>query len=255
MDIARTPSTADGNPQMADAPPQPKAPTLIQRADYTPYPWLVPEVSLRFDLGIQRTRVEAALTVQRNAKSGSIDRFIRLNGDGLTALEVRVDGQVVTGWSMDGGDLTLELPGESHLLEVVTEIDPSANTQLMGLYASSGMLCTQCEAEGFRRITFFPDRPDVLSTYRVHMKGQQAAFPALLSNGNLVDSGDAGDGTHWAEWHDPWPNACHPICSRWWRVIWWSTATPSPPLAGARSIWASMSAKAIWNARRTRWIR
>ncbi|MFM6933506.1 MAG: aminopeptidase N, partial [Novosphingobium sp.] len=88
---------------------------------------------------------------------------------------------------------------------IVTSIDPAANTQLMGLYASSGMLCTQCEAEGFRRITFFPDRPDVLSIYRVRMSGDKAAFPILLSNGNCVASGEGTDGSHWAEWHDPWP--------------------------------------------------
>src|SRR5690606_6051400 len=86
-----------------------------------------------------------------------------------------------------------------------TLIAPSANSQLMGLYASSGMLCTQCEAQGFRRITFFPDRPDVLSTYRVRMEGPKDAFPILLSNGNCTAQGDGADGNHWAEWHDPWP--------------------------------------------------
>src|SRR5690606_32527225 len=95
--------------------------------------------------------------------------------------------------------------GDSHRIEVTTEIDPSANSQLMGLFASGGMLCTQCEAEGFRRIAFFPDRPDVLSVYRVRMKGAKDQFPVLLSNGNCEASGEAGDGTHWAEWHDPWP--------------------------------------------------
>ena len=129
---------------------------------------------------------------------------IRLNGDGLTPLEVKVDGQVINSWSMDEQDLTIPLTGETHQIEVTTEIDPSANTQLMGLYASNGMLCTQCEAEGFRRITFFPDRPDVLSTYRVRMTGPRDAFPVLLSNGNRVAQGEA-DGMHWAEWYDPWP--------------------------------------------------
>ncbi|MEO0061702.1 MAG: Aminopeptidase [Pseudomonadota bacterium] len=207
MDIARTPSTADGNPQMADAAPLPKEPALIRREDYTPYPWLVPEVALHFDLGIDKTRVEAALTLHRNARAATADRFIRLKGDGLVPVEVKLDGQVVNSWSVDGGDLTVELPGDSHLLEVVTEISPSANSQLMGLYASGGMLCTQCEAEGFRRIAFHPDRPDVLSTYRVHMQGSKDQFPVLLSNGNCVASGTVeGDGgSHWAEWHDPWP--------------------------------------------------
>jgi aminopeptidase N len=204
MDIARTPSNPDGNPEMADAAPEPKEPVLIRREDYRPFPWLVPEVSLDFRLGIEKTRVKSALTVNRNAKA---DRSptIRLNGDGLTPLEVTVDGEAVNSWSMDGGDLMVTLPGDSHLIEVTTEIDPSANSQLMGLYASNGMLCTQCEAEGFRRITFFPDRPDVLSTYKVRMEGPKDAFPVLLSNGNHVARGEADDGTHWAEWHDPWP--------------------------------------------------
>ncbi|HWK41920.1 MAG TPA: aminopeptidase N [Croceibacterium sp.] len=204
MDIARTPSTPDGNPEMADAAPQPTEPLLIRREDYVPFAWLVPEVALDFELGLTRTQVRSALTVQRNARAEA-SGTIRLNGDGLTAMEVKVDGQVVNSWGMDGQDLVVPLTGDSHLIEVTSEIDPSANSQLMGLYASNGMLCTQCEAEGFRRITFFPDRPDVLSIYRVRMSGPKDAFPVLLSNGNLDAQGEGPDGTHWAEWHDPWP--------------------------------------------------
>ena len=106
---------------------------------------------------------------------------------------------------MDGADLVIVLAGEAHEIAITTRLNPAANTQLMGLYASNGMLCTQCEAEGFRRITFFPDRPDVLSVYTVHMRGPKAQFPVLLSNGNCTATGDGGDGSHWAEWHDPWP--------------------------------------------------
>jgi aminopeptidase N len=204
MDIARTPATPDGNPKMADASPEPKEPPLIRREDYRPFAWLVPEVSLDFRLGISKTRVKAAQTVHRNARAEP-SATIRLNGDGLVPLEVLVDGEAINSWSMDGDDLIVPLPGDSHLVEVMTEFDPSANTKLMGLYASNGMLCTQCEAEGFRRITFFPDRPDVLSTYRVRMEGPKAQFPVLLSNGNEVATGAGEDGAHWAEWHDPWP--------------------------------------------------
>jgi aminopeptidase N len=204
MDIARTPATPDGNPKMADAAPQPKEPPLIRREDYRPFPWLVPQVSLDFRLGLGKTRVKAALTVHRNAKAEP-SQTLRLNGDELTPLEVLVDGEAINSWSMDGSDLMVPLQGDSHLVEVTTEIDPAANSKLMGLYASNGMLCTQCEAEGFRRITFFPDRPDVLSTYTVRMEGPKDQFPVLLSNGNEVAAGEGEDGTHWAEWHDPWP--------------------------------------------------
>ncbi|WP_209349178.1 aminopeptidase N [Pontixanthobacter sp. CEM42] len=201
MDIARTP---DENPEMADAAIEPKQPPVIYRKDYKPFPWLVPATRLHFDLCAERTRITATLQVERNPAADASPTLL-LNGDGLTPLSVRVDGAEADKWAMDGDNLQLTLTGDVHEIEIVTEIDPSANTQLMGLYASNGMLCTQCEAEGFRRITFFPDRPDVLSTYTVTMTGSKAEFPVLLSNGNKAAEGENDDGTHWAEWHDPWP--------------------------------------------------
>ncbi|WP_121116107.1 aminopeptidase N [Croceibacterium ferulae] len=204
MDIARTPSTPDGNPHLADAPPLPPQPPVILREDYRPFPWLVPNVRLDFTLGLTETTIRAELEVARNPAADSTP-VLRLNGDGLTALEVLVDGEVLNSWVMEGPDLLVTLPGGAHTVGITTRIDPMANSQLMGLYASGGMLCTQCEAEGFRRIAFFPDRPDVLSTYRVRMSGPRADFPVLLSNGDLVGKGAGEDGTHWAEWHDPWP--------------------------------------------------
>ncbi len=203
MDVVRNPADPHDNPDMADAAPEPKEPPLIRREDYRPFPWLVPEVRLDFRLGLENTRIKSTLTVHRNAKAER-SPMIRLNGDGLTPLEVLVDGEAINSWSMDGDDLMIPLQDDNHLIEVTNEVDPAANSQLMGLYASNDMLCTQCEAEGFRRITFFPDRPDVLSTYTVRMEAPKAEFPVLLSNGNLVDSGE-GEGKHWAEWHDPWP--------------------------------------------------
>ena len=203
MDIATTPQNPEGNPELADAAPTPHEPPVIKREDYTPYPWLVPTTHLDFRLGLGATRVTATLTVERNPAADASSE-LRLNGDSLTAASVTVDGAPAE-WRMDGPDLIISLPGAKHSVKVVTQIDPSANTQLMGLYASNGMLCTQCESEGFRRITFFPDRPDVLSTYAVRMEGDKAAFPILLCNGNRVNAGENADGTHWAEWHDPWP--------------------------------------------------
>ena len=97
------------------------------------------------------------------------------------------------------------MPATQATIETEVEIAPAANSKLMGLYASGGILCTQCESEGFRRITFHPDRPDVLSRYTVRMSADKARFPVLLANGNLVASGDGEGGTHWAEWDDPFP--------------------------------------------------
>ncbi len=180
------------------------APPVIRREDYRPPEWLVPETRLHFELGLEQTRVRTDLTVRRNPAAPG-DAPLRLKGDGLTALGVWIDGVLTNDWAMDGDDLIVPLSGTEHEVGIETQIAPAANTQLMGLYASNGMLCTQCEAEGFRRITFFPDRPDVLSTYRVRMEGSKEAFPVLLSNGNCTDSGDLPDGRHFADWHDPWP--------------------------------------------------
>jgi aminopeptidase N len=184
------------------APPAPAAPHAIHRADYRPPDWLVPEIALDFDLDPARTRVTATLSVVRN---GVHNRPLVLDGEGLKPLSVSVDGAGFSGWLLDETGLVLDLSGDTHRIETAVEISPEQNTQLMGLYASGGLLCTQCEAEGFRRITFFPDRPDVLSRYAVRMAADKARFPVLLANGDHVGSGDLGDGRHWAEWRDPFP--------------------------------------------------
>ena len=190
---------------MNDLSGTPVAPSpVVRRADYLPPEWLVPRIALDFALSLDATRVSSVLSVQRNP-AGSGTAPLRLNGDGITAVAVSVDGHPHNAWRMDGADLVIDLSGDAHEVGIETRIDPAANTQLSGLYASNGLLCTQCEAEGLRRITFFPDRPDVLSVYSVRMSGDKAAFPVLLSNGNPVASGDNGDGTHWAQWDDPWP--------------------------------------------------
>ena len=181
-------------------------PVAIRREDYRPPEWQVPEISLDFDLGPERTRVRSQLRVERTA--GAEGSPIRLNGDGLTLVSATVDGGEAK-WRMEGGDLLIELDGPAHLLEIVTEISPRANSRLMGLYESGGILCTQCEAEGFRRITFFPDRPDVLSRFRVKMTADKGLYPVLLANGDPVAAGELANGRHWAEWHDPFPKPCY----------------------------------------------
>ncbi len=188
---------------MTDASSSPVPPVTIHRTAYRPPEWRVPEVALDFALGLEETRVTAALSVVRDADAPAP---LVLRGDALTAEAVRVDGEAWNGWRMDGPDLVVDLGDRTAaVVEVDTRIDPAANSQLMGLYASNSMLCTQCEAEGFRRITFHPDRPDVLSRYRVRMEGDKAGFPILLSNGNCVATGEGEGGTHWALWEDPWP--------------------------------------------------
>jgi aminopeptidase N len=183
-------------------------PVVIRRSDYRIPDWLVPEIALNFALDAQRTQVRARLSVTRN---GAHDRPLRLDGDGLVPREVLVDGRLLTAteWSVDDGALVVPLPDNAHLVETMVEISPVANTQLMGLYASGGLLCTQCEAEGFRRITFFPDRPDVLSRYHVRMEAGKTLYPVLLANGDPVGAGDLDDGRHWAEWNDPFPKPCY----------------------------------------------
>jgi len=190
---------------MLDAQPAtaPAAPIVHRREEYRDPDWLVPEVRIDFALDPDATRVRAQLSVER---AGDHRRPLRLEGDGLIALDVRIDGEsVADSWRLDGSALLIDLPGNAHVIETEVEIIPAKNSQLMGLYASGGILCTQCEPEGFRRITFHPDRPDVLSRYTVRMEADKARFPVLLANGDRIGAGDLGDGRHWAEWRDPFP--------------------------------------------------
>ncbi|WP_299195449.1 aminopeptidase N [uncultured Erythrobacter sp.] len=201
MDIAANPTSIE------DAAPTPKEPPLIRREDYKPFAWHVPTVQLDFALGLDETLVKSVLEVERN-EAAEADQTLRLNGDGLDLVAVSVDGAPCE-HALDGDDLLVTLTGDKHRVEITTRVRPSQNTQLMGLYASNGMLCTQCEAEGFRRITFFPDRPDVLSVYSVRMHGSKAQFPILLCNGNKGEEGELEGGDHFAEWHDPWPKPAY----------------------------------------------
>ncbi len=191
---------------MLDVQNAPAAPPVIHREDYRPPDWLVPHVDLDFSLAAERTRVRATLSVERN---GDHDRALRLDGDELVPLVVRVDGEETANWALEEGALVIPLDGRAHRIETEVELNPAANTKLMGLYASSGLLCTQCEAEGFRRITFFPDRPDVLSRYHVRMEAVRGTYPVLLCNGDPIGEGDLADGRHWAEWDDPFPKPCY----------------------------------------------
>ncbi|MEC3912867.1 aminopeptidase N [Sphingobium sp. CR2-8] len=184
------------------------APAVIRRMDYRPPDWLVPDIALDFDLDPARTLVRATLSVTRN---GDHDRPLRLDGDGIVPLTVCVNGRVLAQdeWHLEAGALIIALPQAAHSVETLVELSPEGNSKLMGLYASGGLLCTQCEAEGFRRITFFPDRPDVLSRYVVRMAADKVRFPILLANGDPIAQGDLPDDRHWAQWRDPFPKPCY----------------------------------------------
>lgn len=177
--------------------------TAIYRADYEAPAWWIDTVDLTFDLDPAKTRVLSKMRVRRNPEVPA--QALRLDGDELNLARVMVNGGG-TSFKMEGDQLVLEnLPegNEPVELEIFTTCAPIKNTKLMGLYVSEDTFFTQCEAEGFRRITYFLDRPDVMAMYTVTLRASKALYPVLLSNGNLVESGDLEDGRHFAKWVDP----------------------------------------------------
>ncbi len=181
----------------------------VFRKDYQPYPFDIPKVSLSFDLAPLSTQVRCEMQVERRADAPS-DADLILDGEELELVAVRVNGEA---WPADRYVLTphtLTLNGlpASSSVEIVSLCKPSANSTLMGLYVSSGNFFTQCEAEGFRRITWFADRPDVMSRYHVTLRAEPT-YPVLLSNGNLVASRQLPDGRNEVEWEDPFPKPCY----------------------------------------------
>lgn len=177
--------------------------TAIYRADYEAPAWWIDTVDLTFDLDPAKTRVLSKMRVRRNPEVPA--QALRLDGDELNLARVMVNGGG-TSFKMEGDQLVLEnLPegNEPVELEIFTTCAPIKNTKLMGLYVSEDTFFTQCEAEGFRRITYFLDRPDVMAMYTVTLRASKAQYPVLLSNGNLVESGDLEDGRHFAKWVDP----------------------------------------------------
>ena len=178
-------------------------PQAVRLADYRPFPFAIETTRLVFDLHPAATRVRAELAVRR---TGASDEPLVLDGERLKLLSVAIDGEAVgpDRYTLDPERLTLRDVPDQFVLATEVEIDPSANKALTGLYMSGGRFCTQCEAEGFRTITYFPDRPDVLSRYSVRIEADRK-FTHLLSNGNLVDSGPLESGRFFAEWRDPFP--------------------------------------------------
>jgi aminopeptidase N len=174
------------------------APQTIYLADYTPPAYLVDSVHLTFVLNPTATRVISKIAFRPNPENASGEFF--LHGEQLSLLSATIDGADAEYQLVDGG-LTAQVPNAPFVWEAEVEINPEANTALEGLYMSNGMYCTQCEAEGFRKITYYPDRPDVMSVFTVRIEGSE---PVLLSNGNPTAKGDG-----FAEWYDPWPKPAY----------------------------------------------
>ncbi|MEM6679840.1 MAG: aminopeptidase N, partial [Pseudomonadota bacterium] len=221
--------SASGPDAALDAAPETTVDTTVRLAAYRPPDWLVDRVQLDIDLDERATRVRARIAFRLNPDRQPLPDEpaglppLRLQGRRLAFVSATIDGQAVSaqgsadapaghGPLLDPEGLTIPpaaLPGPSFDWDCTTEIDPESNTELEGLYLSKGMFCTQCEAEGFRKITFYPDRPDVMAPFTVRLEADAESVPILLSNGNPGASGPLPGGRHFAEWHDPHPKPAY----------------------------------------------
>lgn len=182
--------------------------TTVYLKDYRAPDYLISKVTLDVILQAESAVVTATLKMTRN---GEHARALILDGEKLQLKSIKLDGKLLSDgqYRVAEKSLTVDALPERFELEIITELEPHLNTELSGLYQSSGNYCTQCEAEGFRRITYFLDRPDILSEYLVTITADKKSCPVLLSNGNPIDAGNNSDGTHWRRWHDPHPKPCY----------------------------------------------
>lgn len=188
-----------------------ETPQIIRLSEYRVPDFLIDHVALDFRLAPEATRVTSVLAMRRNP-AGQAGAALVLDGDELTLVSVAVDGQPLpaSAYVASADSLTIPALPEAFTLTIETEINPAANTKLMGLYRSNGVYCTQCEADGFRRISYFLDRPDVMTVWRVRMEAEKAEAPLLLSNGNPIEQGDVpGTTRHYAVWDDPHKKPCY----------------------------------------------
>jgi len=187
------------------------APQPVFLKDYLPPAFLVQQVHLNFLLDDTQTRVFSRLAMQRNPARKEANLPLKLNGQELQLISIKLNGKQLTDKEYQLNDqlLTLTSLPDTFTLETEVEINPLNNTALEGLYQSGGNFCTQCEAEGFRRITYYPDRPDILSRFTTRIEADKTRFPVLLSNGNLIDEGDSDNGKHFAVWQDPFPKPAY----------------------------------------------
>jgi aminopeptidase N len=179
----------------------------VRRADYRAPRFLLDQVQLEFDLDPLTTHVTTTLAVRRNPQVAGPAGPLQLDGEDLDLVSVELDGRALpaAGYELRADGLTIPAPSEHFNVKFVNRISPASNTELMGLFVSNGNFFTQCEAEGFRRISFFPDRPDVMARFRVIIRADRARYPVLLANGNLTDEGPLEGGRHFAVWDDPYP--------------------------------------------------
>ncbi len=179
--------------------------------DYRPPAYLIEKTRLHFHLDDEVTRVESRLTMRRNPAAGSEPEPLQLHGAELELIALEINGEPLSKkqYTISGEELIIDTVPESFELHCVTQIRPQDNHALEGLYRSSSMYCTQCEAEGFRKITYFLDRPDVMSLFEVTVDADKAKYPVLLSNGNLIQSEDLARGRHRAVWEDPFPKPAY----------------------------------------------
>jgi aminopeptidase N len=187
---------------------KPKTPRTISLTDYCPPDYLVDKVDLHFSLEPAKASVRSRLSVRRNPHSVRTAQPLVLDGEFLQLAELQINGKRLRNADFEVGESNLSIrrvPAEPFTLEASTTINPEANTALQGLYRSKSIYCTQCEAEGFRRITYMIDRPDVLAAYTVRIDADITVAPVLLSNGNLIERGTMPKGRHYAIWHDPHP--------------------------------------------------
>ncbi len=186
-------------------------PRTIFLKDYRLPDYLIDSTDLHFELGEDATLVHSRLAMRRNPAAGSGPAVLQLHGAELELLALAIDGEPVpqSGWQLSGEQLTLAEVPEQFVLSCTTRIYPQNNTSLEGLYRSSSMFCTQCEAEGFRKITYFLDRPDVMSVFTVEITADAKRYPVLLSNGNCVEQTTLDNGLHHSKWHDPFPKPAY----------------------------------------------
>ena len=188
-----------------------ETPPLIRLEEYRPSDYLIDRVDLDIRLDPHATRIDATLTLRPNPACVPAAP-LTLDGDDLRLVSAELDGAPLAPdayAATPSGFILRDPPPRPFALRLVTEVDPTANTKLMGLYRSNGVYCTQCEADGFRRITYFLDRPDVLAVYTTRIEADRTEAPVLLGNGNPVEAGDAGPGRHYALWHDPHPKPAY----------------------------------------------